>query len=60
MRHADPRVRETALWSVSYVPYPNYLPELSFVRDNDVVEDLRDTAGILLEGFDDSGVAEQG
>lgn len=59
LRHADPRVRETVLWSVSFVPYPNYRPQLAFVRDNDAVEDLRDTAGILLEGFDDSGVTEQ-
>ncbi|MGW0791111.1 hypothetical protein ACWD04_23425 [Streptomyces sp. NPDC002911] len=59
LRHSDTRVRESAVWSVSYVPYPNYRPQLVQVRDHDPDEDLRDTAGLLLEGFDEAGVAEQ-
>lgn len=53
LRHSDPRVRERALWAVSYVPWPNYRPQLSFIRENDAMEDLRGTAGILLEALDE-------
>jgi hypothetical protein len=53
LRHLDPRVRERALWAVSYVPWPSYRPQLSFIRENDAEVDLRGTARILLEALDE-------
>ncbi|WP_381800050.1 HEAT repeat domain-containing protein [Streptomyces niveus] len=57
--HADPRVREAALWSVTYSAWADFRPRLEGVCRNDDVPDLRETAAIVLEGFDEAGIEDR-
>lgn len=59
LHHSDRRVRETAVWAVTFSPYAEYRPALTAIRESDEDPLLRDHAEILLEGFDEIGSQEQ-
>lgn len=59
LQHSDRRVRETAVWAVTFSPYYEYRPALSAIQESDEDPGLRDNAEILLEGFDEIGSQEQ-
>lgn len=59
LQHPDRRVRETAVWAVTFSPYAEYRPALTAIRESDEDPELRDNAEILLEGFDENGSQEQ-
>lgn len=58
LSNPDERVREAALWATTYVPYKEYMPQLKRLRDDDPVQDLRDTAESVIEGFEEAGVED--
>ncbi|MFJ9853406.1 hypothetical protein [Streptomyces sp. NPDC101150] len=59
LQHPDRRVRETALWAVTFSPYGEYRPALTAIQESDEDARLRDNAEILLGGFDEIGSQEQ-
>ncbi|PUB26247.1 hypothetical protein C8K30_106336 [Promicromonospora sp. AC04] len=59
LQHPDARVREAAVWAVSYVPQPQYRRRLEALRDHDPEYDVWSTAQILLDAFDAEGVGGQ-
>ncbi len=56
LQHPDARVREAAVWAVSYVPHPEYRGRLEALRDHDPEHDVWSTAQILLDAFDAEGI----
>lgn len=53
LQHPARLVRETAVWAVTFSPYVEYRPALASLRDGDEDPDVRENAGILLEGIDE-------
>jgi len=58
LQHPDARVREAAVWAISYVPQPQYRRRLEALRDHDPEHDVWSTAEILLDAFDAEGISE--
>jgi hypothetical protein len=56
LQHPDRRVRETAVWAVTFSPYAEYRPALTAIRESDEDPALRENAEILLEGFDEDSL----
>ena len=56
LQHPDARVREAAVWAISYVPHPRYRRRLEALRDDDPEYDVSSTAEILLDAFDAEGI----
>lgn len=52
----DKWVREAAVWSTAYSPWPQYRPLLEVMAQNDPEEKLRTDATTILAGFDVHGV----
>jgi hypothetical protein len=55
----EPWVREAAVWATVYSPWPQYRPLLASAAQDDPEEKIRDDAGDLLRGLDETGADGQ-
>jgi hypothetical protein len=58
LTHEDRRTRDMAIWATTYSPWPEYLPSLREVAENDPVSKLRERARFTVESYKRAGVME--